>query len=60
VQRRLDHRFRRAASDTPAAQPGRDHLGVVDHDCVAGTQQIRQVAHAAIIPFGCLARSHDQ
>jgi hypothetical protein len=52
--------FRRPASDTPAAQPGRYHLGVVDHDCVAGTQQIRQIAHAAICPFGRLARTYDQ
>ena len=38
VQRRLDHRFGRTAAETPPAQSGRDDLGVIDHDRVAGTQ----------------------
>ena len=48
VQRRLDRGLAGAAPDAPAAQPRRDHLAVVDHERVAGAQQIGQVAHGAI------------
>ena len=45
---RLDRRFR-AASDAPPMQARRDHPRVVDDELVAGAQQLRQVAHDAIL-----------
>ena len=40
-----------AAPEPPAGQPRRDDLGVVDHQRVAGPQQVRQIAHAAVLEF---------
>ena len=37
-----------AAPDPPPGQPRRNDLGVVDHERVAGLEQIRQIAHDAI------------
>ena len=48
------------AADTPAGEPRRDHAGVVDHQRIAGIEQVRQVADAAILqprPPGRTTRS---
>ena len=60
-QRRRDRRFAIAAADAAAVQTRRDHLGVVDDERVAGTQQVRQVAHGPVLEHaaapGCTTRS---
>ena len=42
VQGRLDPRARIAAPDPPPAQARRNDPAVIDHECVAGPQQIRE------------------
>ena len=59
VQRGLDRRLHGAAPDAPAAQPRRDHLGVVDDERVPGTQQIREIAHDSILEIGA-GTDHQQ
>jgi hypothetical protein len=56
-QGRLDPRLV-AATDAPAAQARGDHLRVVENQRVAWSEQIRQVAHAAIIELR--SRPHDE
>jgi len=49
VQRRLDLARRRAPMRRPASR-ARDHAGVVDNKAASpGAQQLRNVAHAAIV-----------
>ena len=60
VQRRFDGGLGVTAADAAALQPRRNHLGVIDDQRVAGLQQVRQIAHTAIIEFRLLARPHDQ
>ena len=55
VQRRLDGGLGGAAADAAALQPRRNHLGVVDDERVTGLQQVRQIAHAAIVELRPLA-----
>ncbi len=43
-----------AAADAATEQPRRNDLGVVDHQRIAGPQQIRQIAHDPV--FGLRAR----
>ena len=50
----------RAAADAAARQPRRDHLGVVDHQRIAGIEQVRQVAHALVRKLRRAARPHHQ
>src|SRR5262249_61586134 len=59
VQRRLD-RGLLAAADPPAGEAGWDDAGVVDHEGVAGPQQLGQVAHGAIVKLRTAAGAHDQ
>src|ERR1700750_1508538 len=49
VQRDLDARLRAPAPDAAAFQPRRDHLAVVDHQAVAGRQQVRQVSDVRVL-----------
>jgi len=56
-QRRLDLRFG-VAADAPAGQPRRNHAGVVDHQRIAGIEQIRQIANAPILQRA--TRPHHQ
>ena len=58
VQCRLDRRFHCTAANAPAAQPGSDHFGVIDHKRIAGAQQIGEIADATIFQFP-RARAHD-
>ncbi len=59
VQRRLDRRLG-SAPDAPAAQARRDHLGIVDHERIAGAQQLRKIAHPAVVEFRHQAGPHHQ
>src|SRR5207302_437262 len=45
MQRRLDDRLGIAPSDAPPGQSRRNDLAVVDHDCITGPQQPREIAH---------------
>ena len=56
-QRRLDFRLGVAAEPAPG-QLGRDDLRVVDDELIAGAQELRQIAHAAI--FERPARPDDE
>jgi hypothetical protein len=60
VQCCLDRWFHCAAANAPAAQPGSDHFGVIDHKRIACAQQVGEIAHAAIIQFRRRARTYDQ
>jgi hypothetical protein len=44
----------------PADEPRRDHLGVVDHQRVAGRQQLGEIAHGAVIELRRAARPHHE
>ncbi len=59
MQRGLDCRLA-AASDAPAVEPRGYHLAVIDDECIAWTQQIREVAYRPIVEFRHHAGSHDQ
>ena len=59
VKRRLDLRLG-VAADAPARQPRRDHARVVDHQRIAGIEQVRQIAHAAVVELRRAARPHHQ
>jgi hypothetical protein len=58
-QRRLDPGVG-AAADATAHEPRRDHLGVVDHQRVAGIEQVRQIAHAFVLKPRRAARTHHE
>jgi hypothetical protein len=60
VQGGLDRGFVAPAAYSTAGQPRRDDLAVIDHQAVAGPQEIRQVANAAVGQFGRLAGFHHQ
>ena len=60
VQRGLDGRLHAAASDPAAAQACGDHLGIVDDQRITGTQQLRKIAHAAVLEFRRRAGPHHQ
>ncbi len=42
----------RAAGGLHQTQPGRQHPGAIDHDEVSGVEQVRQVAHVAVVGAG--------
>ena len=58
-QRCRDRRLAIASADTAAMETSRDHLGVVDDERVAGTQQVRQIAHGPVFERR-RARMHHQ
>src|SRR5262249_58573001 len=60
VERCLDRRLARAAAESPSAQPGGNHLRVVDHQRIARMQQIGGMADAAIVELGRGTGTHDQ
>ena len=49
-----------AAADAAAVQACRNDLGIVDDDGVAGAQQLRQIAHGAVLKARRRARTDDQ
>ncbi len=59
-QRCLDRRFDITPSNAPPLQAGGNDLGVIDHQCIAWTQQIRQIANDPILPFRHVAGPHHQ
>ena len=59
VQGCLDHWFA-AAADATAVKPRRNDLTVVDHQRVAGLQEIRQIAYRPVIKFGRRAGPHNE
>ena len=60
MQRRLDRRLQGAAADASASQSCGDHFAVIDHEGVAGTQEVGQTAHATVGQFRRGARAHNQ
>jgi hypothetical protein len=60
MQRRLDRGLGIAAADAAACQTRRDDPGIVDHQSVARPQEVRQVAHRAVLEFRHLPGAHDQ
>ena len=60
VQGRLDRGLGFAPPDPPAGQARRNDLAVIDHERIAGPQQLRKIAHAAVFEQSGRAGAHDQ
>src|SRR5262245_41847779 len=60
VQGCLNSRGRASTPDTAASQTRRNHLAVIDHQAIARSQQVRQVANDVVEQFLRVARFYEQ
>jgi hypothetical protein len=60
VQGCLNSRRRASTPDTAASQTRCNYLAVIDHQAIARSQQVRQVANDVVEQFLRVARFYDQ
>jgi hypothetical protein len=50
---------KRAHARAVAVEPRREHFGIVQHQAIAGTQELRQLAERAVFPTLAVAVQHQ-